>query len=264
MSYKYARVGSLNNDGSKVITGADTAFVEPNPGSSVTTTNFNGMVVVFSKQDQIVMNNDDVDTTSANPPFDPNPYGSVNGQPDANAIVNSVTNNANATSVDCTMITGAVNYGYQLSTHYTLAELSTHTALGGHQIMAQQGLTVAQIICNLKGVAVNIMEPLVAHYGKGSLMITSGFRPIQGNAKSQHTFGQAVDIQMPHLNNDAFWAAAQWVAANIPYNQMILEKLPSSQRPWLHLSFGGPKAPYPIMTARTGTAPYTHALVRYF
>lgn len=138
------------------------------------------------------------------------------------------------TPISCGDVSNNPSPGFRLSPNFTLAQLST-SARFPHAIRAQHGLTVPQIVCNLKGVAENILEPLRAKYG--NLLITSGFR--SGGGPSQHERGQAVDVQFPGANNEVIWERAQWVKDNIPYDQFILEYLTvrSGGRPWFHLSF---------------------------
>ena len=146
---------------------------------------------------------------------------------------------------DCEMITN-IDYDQYLSPHFRLRELSI-SCVFPHTIKAQNGLTQAQIICNLKALCENVLEPIRAH--TGVFRINSGFRTLQ-NSKSQHSNGQAVDIQFPGKSYDEVFAIAQWVKDNINFDQEIFEH---GNAPWLHISFNRagnrPKdAPNAVMT----------------
>lgn len=133
-----------------------------------------------------------------------------------------------------TEIQGAIDYTMTLgTTSLTIGSLSTD-ALFAHQIVAQGGLSEQDIVCNLQGLAENILQPLVDEFG--TFRINSGFR--RGSGKSQHTRGQAVDIQDPSWSMAKYTEVAEWIADNLPCDQLILEHGNSI---WLHVSFDASK-----------------------
>lgn len=134
-----------------------------------------------------------------------------------------------AATVCGTYATDPVDYNQPLSANYTIKSLTIGTIFP-HNIVAQNGLTVADIICNLKAVAENILEPLRRQFP--GLRVNSGFR--KGVSGSQHNKGMAVDIQWPGIKPGEYTARAQWVRANLPYDQLIFEHGNSI---WLHISF---------------------------
>lgn len=131
-------------------------------------------------------------------------------------------------SPDCETI-DKLDYSYRLSESYTIADLS-RKAVFPHNIVPQNGLSVSDIVCNLKHLAVNIIEPLRAKYPK--IRINSGFR--QGTSNSQHNKGQAVDIQIPGASASTYTEMAKWIAKNLPFDQFILEH---GKAVWIHLSY---------------------------
>ena len=122
---------------------------------------------------------------------------------------------------------------FQLSTNFILSEVSSRAAVSHYPVRAQQGLTAADIVCNLQAWAQNVGEVLCTQYGKRTLLVTSGFRT--GSSVSQHEKGQACDVQFPGKTNSQIYEIAQWIKVNVPYDQMILEY--AGNRPWIHLSF---------------------------
>lgn len=131
---------------------------------------------------------------------------------------------------DCSMITLPINYDFQLSPNFRLRNFSIG-CIFPHSIKAQNGLTESQIVCNLKALAENVVEPIRAQFG--SFRINSGFRTTQ-NGKSQHEKGQACDIQFPGKSYDQMFAIAQWIKANVNYDQLLWEH---GNSPWIHVSF---------------------------
>jgi len=100
----------------------------------------------------------------------------------------------------------------QLTKYIKLRDVSTN-AVFGHMVRAQAGLTVGHIVNNLQHLSLNVLDRIVERYGRGSFIITSGFRPEAqargGSGVSQHGLGQAVDIQFPSLSNSDYATRAQ-------------------------------------------------------
>jgi GH24 family phage-related lysozyme (muramidase) len=123
----------------------------------------------------------------------------------------------------------------QLSTHFTLGALTKN---GTRMPVNQQGLTAQEIVCNLKGLAENCLDPIIKLYP--SMIITSGFRRPGDVAKSsktsQHYLGQAADITIPGFSRQKHYDAIQTIQQLIPYDQLILE-YSGKTTVWIHVSF---------------------------
>ena len=125
---------------------------------------------------------------------------------------------------------------YQLSKHFTLASLSSKAVVSKYPVEAQSGLTYGQIVYNLAAVALNILEPALALFP--NLMVTSGFRTVgASNPNSQHTKGQAADIQIRGISKNDYFEVAKKLANNLNYDQCLLEyKTTGTGMPWIHIS----------------------------
>jgi len=107
---------------------------------------------------------------------------------------------------------------------------------------------------NLKALAVNVAEPLLAKFGK--FRINSAIRNQEtcpAPNHSQHTLGMAMDFQFPGWSLDKYWEMAPWIRDNIPYDQMIYEYSDKSGSVWYHLSYNKngnrkPGDPVKVMT----------------
>jgi GH24 family phage-related lysozyme (muramidase)/uncharacterized protein YcbK (DUF882 family) len=123
----------------------------------------------------------------------------------------------------------------QLSPHFTLGSLTSN---GTRMPVAQQGLTAQQIVCNLKGLAENCLEPIKNLYP--GMIITSGLRRpgdvAESSATSQHYLGEAADIVIQGFNRQKHYEAVQAIQQLIPYDQLILEYSGDSTV-WIHVSF---------------------------
>lgn len=128
----------------------------------------------------------------------------------------------------------------RLSTNFTLGQVSKHAIVTRHPVVAQQGLTVEQIVQNLQLVTQNCLEKIKTKYP--DMIVTSGFRraPTNRKSKSQHLVGQAIDMQFTNATKRDYYAIAQWIKENVPYDQLLLEyKSTGTKLPWIHISFKG-------------------------
>lgn len=97
------------------------------------------------------------------------------------------------------------------------------------------------IIDNLRVLCEQVLQPVRDHYGKG-VKVNSAYRSpevnkaVGGSPISDHCKGQAADIEIPGVPNAEL---AQWIEANLPYTQLILEfytqGIPDSG--WVHVSY---------------------------
>ena len=113
----------------------------------------------------------------------------------------------------------------------------------------------------MKGLAVNILEPLRAQYPK--IRINSAFRgtaSLSGGKVSQHQKGEAVDIQIPLMAPKGYLPIAEWCIANLPFDQLIFEHGNSI---WLHISYKrGGKQRKELLTMYKGN--YESGLTLYY
>jgi len=127
----------------------------------------------------------------------------------------------------------------RLSPHFTLEEMvKSQTALrmGLDNSPGPDQLEALVSLCEFA------LEPIRNHYER-PVIVSSGFRALAVNKaigskdKSQHTKGQAADIESPGLDNLELY---YWIAENLDFDQLILEYYsgePSSG--WVHVSYVG-------------------------
>jgi hypothetical protein len=161
-------------------------------------------------------------------------------------------------SVSCSTVIGnAIDYDMMLGeTGYTIGDLSAY-ALFPHRIAPQGGLSSHDIVCNLQALAENILVPLAAQYP--GFRINSAFR--KGSGRSQHNSGQGTDIQNDAWTPAKYMEVAEWIAANLPCDQLIFEHGNSI---WLHISFDPTKTSQrgQLLTMLNGN--YEPGLVNYY
>ena len=117
-----------------------------------------------------------------------------------------------------------------ISQNFSIGSFTIHS-LFRHSLKAQGGLSVSDIICNLKGLATNVLDPLINQYP--NFRINSGFRTFT-NGHSQHEKGMAADIQWSGITNREYLERAKWIAKNLIYDQLIFEHGNSI---WIHISY---------------------------
>lgn len=146
----------------------------------------------------------------------------------------------------------------QLSSMFTLGDVVLHGSTSKNRNKAffsssepgANGLTKAQILDNLRGLCVNVLDPIKKRFPQ--MIFTSTFRI--GNGEAQHGMGLAADMQFGGgLAAPALYDAALWIRDNVAYDQLLLEygTFSGTYQGWVHVSFN-PKgnrpanaAPYP-------------------
>jgi hypothetical protein len=182
-----------------------------------------------------------------------------------------VANNVPPKNAQCDLI-------YNMKTFPTSFRLSTNVNIGNliagsHVLQGQQVggkmLSIQEIVCNMKGLAENCVEPIMALAGgKGGIIITSGYRQngvvSYASTTSQHPAGQAFDFQLAGKINDyqATYDFVQKVAASVAFDQLILEYrdpgVAGNNRNvricWIHCSFkytGNRKMAFTMLNDKT-------------
>jgi len=122
-------------------------------------------------------------------------------------------------------------------------------------------------IGNLKVLCEKVLQPVRDHFGKG-VKVNSGFRhpdvnqKVGGSRTSDHTRGQACDIEIPGVPNAEL---AEWIRDNLEYRQLILEfytpGVPDSG--WVHVSYVAEDNKKEVLTAtrKDGKTVYLQGLV---
>ena len=163
---------------------------------------------------------------------------------------------------------GTINYELQLSPNIKLKHLTSLSggntlkditgSLNGRYNVKERGalrgkIKIPEIVCNLKSLAVNIIEPLLVAYpgfmvpveGKGFKPINSAFRNYStAGGRSQHPLGEAIDVQWfaggdwkgPNYSTEKYMEIANWCLQNLPVDQLIYEHTATYGRIWLHIS----------------------------
>ena len=170
--------------------------------------------------------------------------------------------NTTPVPANCGVIFATENFTaeFRLSKNFTLGMLFDGGFNKNHKLVAQNGLTVQEIVCNLSQLCENILEPYLNVLPGGiaginkEWKISSGYR--QGTSSSQHNKGQACDVALSQSTKDrkqATYDLAKALEVAVPYDQIILEYRGSSQN-WVHTSYnpqGGRKQAFTMLNDKT-------------
>ena len=132
-----------------------------------------------------------------------------------------------------------IKLGGKLSKNFTLKEFCKSQTATRHGI--DNIPTDKEVIKNIRAVAKNILQP-IRDYFDIPFSPNSGYRSPELNkllgskSTSQHCKGQAVDIEIPTVDN---MELAGWISENLEYDQIILEyyKQGESNSGWVHVSY---------------------------
>lgn len=134
----------------------------------------------------------------------------------------------------------------RLSPNFTYGDVSLFARAGSHQItgpktVGGKSYTAQELLCNLKTLCENVLEPMAARYGRRNMQINSGYRNNGGT--SQHEKGEAVDIRFTNLPGGTgpaaqkgYYDRAVEIRSGFGYDQLILETH-GNQGPWIHVSY---------------------------
>jgi zinc D-Ala-D-Ala carboxypeptidase len=127
-----------------------------------------------------------------------------------------------------------------ISEHLTLAELIRSESAKRNGI---SNMPTPEHIANLKELAENIFEPIRANF-RTPILISSGYRSKELNAKiggantSQHSLGQAIDIDMDGTNYGVTNAEIfHFIKDKLPFDQLIWEFGNETNPDWVHCSY---------------------------
>lgn len=97
------------------------------------------------------------------------------------------------------------------------------------------------VVNNLAALAINVYEPIKAKYPNA--FMTNSYRHGKTVGGGQHGTGQAADFQFRGVSAYDYYDIAVWISKNIPYDQLLLEYLPS-KTVWIHISYAIPGLPH--------------------
>lgn len=141
---------------------------------------------------------------------------------------------------------------FKLSPHFSLDEFTKSQTATRYGINNQPNLEQRD---NLVRLCVHVLEPLRAIVGK-SISVSSGFRSrglnsaIGGSQTSQHSLGQAADIEVYGFDN---FALAKIIRDKLPFDQLILEFYDRNEGPnsgWVHVSYNANRNRKQVLTAK--------------
>jgi hypothetical protein len=173
-------------------------------------------------QEQLDAEPDETGESDDSPPQDVSGAPSTNGGSRAMVLTRPTIGNVGQNPAD----------NLRLSTHFQLMNLSSRTPVSKTRITGPRS---QEYVNNLQILAQNCLEPIKKRYP--NMFVSSGFRSSSKSSTSQHLVGQAADMQFSGTAKSEYYAIAQWIKDNCPYDQLILEyKDRGTGLPWIHIS----------------------------
>jgi zinc D-Ala-D-Ala carboxypeptidase len=151
-----------------------------------------------------------------------------------------------------------------LTKNFTLAEMTKSETALRHGLENNPG---EQELAAMKLLAEKVLQPVRDHFKRG-VKVNSAYRHpdvnqrVGGSRNSDHTRGQAADIEIPGVANAEL---AQWIKDNLEFRQLILEfytpGIPDSG--WVHVSYVAEDNKKEVLTAtrKDGKTVYLPGLV---
>jgi len=147
------------------------------------------------------------------------------------------------TSYKETDATGTIDLQEKIGNYFNLSQLIYSDTANNNNINNLPGIdnspNSSTIIQNLKNLMINVGDKIYEKYG--NVTISSGYRSntlnkkLKGADNSQHTKGEALDIQIPGINTSEIF---NWAVENIPtYDQIIWEFPEKGESSWVHISY---------------------------
>ena len=147
------------------------------------------------------------------------------------------------TSYKETDATGTIDIQEKIGNYFNLSQLIYSDTANNNNINNLPGIdnnpNSSIIIQNLKNLMINVGDRIYEKYG--NMVISSGYRSntlnkkLKGADNSQHTKGEALDIQIPGINTSEIF---NWAVENIPtYDQIIWEFPEKGESSWVHISY---------------------------
>lgn len=152
---------------------------------------------------------------------------------------------------------GRINMSAKLGKYNNVGYFIGGAAGKKHSFRAQAGFSESELYCNLKHLVENCFDKVKDKYP--SAVNSSCFR--NGNGRSQHNRGQAIDIVFGSIPKSQYYNIALWIKDNIPYDQLLLEYRGAASC-WIHLSLkrsGNRKQVLTLVNDKT----YAKGLVKY-
>jgi len=126
----------------------------------------------------------------------------------------------------------------KISDHLELAELIRSDSAKRAGI---SNMPTLEHIANLKLLASKVFEPIRTHFNR-PILISSGYRSIdlnkiiKGAQSSQHSTGEAIDIDMDgtEITNKQIF---DYIKANLSFDQLIWEFGTDKNPDWVHVSY---------------------------
>lgn len=232
--------GNFNVDATKVYLNSDKATNTKSKGTAQGVPEFSTLTFAPRHQELTAQYETPEEGDSTNYVNDLISAGIIEESPEPVKVEEAkpITKTPEKISTDCSLLPadGVVDYNYKLSPNVTVGDIDKSRIL--HTGNFAVNATKAEILCNMKLLAVNCIEPIKSLYP--SFTITSGLRnyvPKGGSLTSDHLWGCAIDIVINGFDREAHYKAVQEIVKVLPTWSQVLLEYSGPKTVWIHVSF---------------------------
>jgi hypothetical protein len=153
-----------------------------------------------------------------------------------------------------------------ISKNCTLGDLTKYSEIT-HDSLTVVPTTPLDVACNLMNIAQNVVDPLIDNFGRGNVIIASGYQAYNNVYLNDHNFGYAVDIQFKDIPFEMWQQRIQSIVTIIPYDRLIFCWAWNGDEyiPWLHISLLRNEPPkYSAYSYNLSTGSYTTGIQNPF
>jgi hypothetical protein len=146
---------------------------------------------------------------------------------------------------NCSDIQNNFNSNLKISKYFTLGQVAVDFSRLKDKTVGDKTYTKYQLACNLKALAVNVLDKIKDQYP--DMTINSTIRNL--GTKSEHETAQAADLIFPKHKKKEYYDIVLWIYQNTPWNQLFIEYRPNNSTykgvsykgnprgGWIHVSF---------------------------
>ncbi len=156
----------------------------------------------------------------------------------SNGAAINISGSVTPKNIDTSIITNDnIKLNTVISKNFTLGDVTKYAQVT-HDTILVPPISKVQVVKNLMYLTQNVLDPLVDNFGRGSVLIASGYQNYNQVAENDHNTGQAVDVQFNDIPYTEYQNRIQQISSIIPFDKIIFCWAWNGDEyiPWVHIS----------------------------